>query len=177
MSPTPCGWLTSRFQGVTLYTQFAQAYGRFEARIKFPSGPPFGSGFWMWPRDMAYGEQSGEIDIAEHFGGYPQYAGARTHIKDGAGGDRGGGEFCTVANPAGTFHKYAVQWRPTGLTFLYDGVPCWTSDRWTPPTPLTYPQPFDQPFFMLLSLGVVDPGSDATYFPAKMQVDYVRVWK
>ncbi|MBP6430444.1 MAG: glycoside hydrolase family 16 protein, partial [Ferruginibacter sp.] len=54
---------------------FSQAYGRFEARIKTPSGPGIWPAFWMlgsnidtkpWP-------QCGEIDIMEQKGNLPHY--------------------------------------------------------------------------------------------------------
>lgn len=177
--PALCGWFSTAYQFGMVTSKYSQAYGRFEARLKFPRGPGFASGWWMWPRDMAYGVQSGEIDIAEHSGAYPSLVYPHTHIRDDAGGEAGTGVNCTVSDPSGSFHRYAVEWLPTGFKFLYDGKPCLIIDRWTPPIPLSFPQPFDQPFFMVLTvlLGFNENAvTPSTPFPGELQVDYVRVW-
>ena len=73
-SPQPCGpSYTTNYQSGMVVTQdrFAQAYGRFEIRAKMPTGLGLQGAFWMWPRDMAYGHRSGEIDIAEWYGQSP----------------------------------------------------------------------------------------------------------
>ena len=68
--PAPCGPTTSPFQSAMIFTEhrFAQTYGRFEVRAKLPEGPGLQPAIWMYPQDMAYGDRSGEIDIAESFG-------------------------------------------------------------------------------------------------------------
>jgi beta-glucanase (GH16 family) len=178
-------WCGSRFvthyQSGMVHTMdtFAQAYGRFEARIRFPRGRGFHSAWWMWPRDMAYGTRSGEIDVAEHFGAYPSVVSPYVHIKDG-GTERGKGAYCTVWGNESGFHKYAVEWTPLGFKVLYDGRTCMTFASWDPGESLTYPQPFDQPFFLMLTLALQGYGPNAvtsgTPFPATMYVDYVRGW-
>jgi beta-glucanase (GH16 family) len=44
-----------------------------------------------------------------------------------------------------------------------------------------YPQPFDQPFHILLNLAVggefVGPVADPTEFPAQMLIDWVKVYQ
>jgi beta-glucanase (GH16 family) len=178
-----CGSLfTSPYRSGMVFSKdkFSQAYGRFEARIRFPTGIGFTSSWWLWPQDMAYGRQSGEIDIAEHFGSHPQIASPYVHIIGPDGEGRGRGEYCNVADPEGGFHTYALEWDPLGkLVFLYDGVTCMTFDQWDPGAPLTYPQPFDKEFFLNLTLAHGWPPnavSDSTPFPATMAVDYVRAW-
>jgi hypothetical protein len=76
------------------------------------------------------------------------------------------------------FHKYTVEWHPLrGLVFSYDGVPCLTFRDWDPGDPLNHPQPFDQPFFMVLTLALQYGAVDgSTPLPATMHVDYVRAW-
>jgi beta-glucanase (GH16 family) len=183
-SPAPCGWFSSPYRSGMIFTgnKFAQTHGRFEVRAKFPKGSGFASGFWMWPRDMAYGNQSGEIDIAEHYGAYPGLVAPSIHIVDpNGGGDRGKTSYCNVANPGGQFHTYAVEWLPLGgFKFLYDGVTCMTFTSWDPGAPLSYPQPFDKPFFMALTLALgwaENSVSQTSPFPAEFVVDYVRAWK
>jgi beta-glucanase (GH16 family) len=181
--PVACGTLfqTQYLSGmVHTKSSFAQTYGRFEARIKFPAGSGITSSWWMWPRDMAYGKQSGEIDIAEHFGSHSDYVSPNVHIKDD-GVERGKAAYCKVSGPQSGFHTYAVEWLPLGgFRFLYDGAVCMTFADWDPGDPLAYPQPFDKPFFLLLTTALgwgENSVSDATPFPATMQVDYVRAWR
>lgn len=187
-SPIRCGWFqngwfeTEYLSGMVFTgDKFAQTYGRFEARMKFPKGTGFISSFWMWPRDMDYGKQSGEIDIAEHFGAYPQIVSPYVHIKHPEGGDRGRGAYCNVANPSGGFHTYTLEWLPLGgLKFSFDGVPCMIFSNWDPGAPLSYPQPFDKPFFLLLTLAFgwnENSVTESTPFPANFVVDYVRAWR
>jgi hypothetical protein len=135
----------------------------------------------MWPLEHAYGSQSGEIDIVEHYGAYPTYVAPSIHLKGPVGEERGRTEYCQIDDPQGKFHTYAVEWRRLdGFTFLYDGVPCMTFRNWDPGGELTFPQPFDRPFFLQLTLALgyaenaVGPN---TKFPGKMVVDYVRAWK
>jgi beta-glucanase (GH16 family) len=181
-SPASCGWFSSPYRAGMVFTgsKFAQTYGRFEVRGKFPQGTGFASGFWMWPRDMSYGDQSGEIDIAEHYGAYPGLVAPSIHIKYN-GTDRGKTSYCNVANPGGQFHTYAVEWLPLGgFKFLYDGVPCMTFTSWDPGAPLSFPQPFDKPFFLALTLGLgwaENSVSQSSPFPAEFVVDYVRAWR
>jgi beta-glucanase (GH16 family) len=160
---------------------FAQTYGRFEARIKFPTGVGLHSAWWMWPKQSAYGQRSGEIDIAEHYGAYPNIVSPYMHINDG-GIERGKGAYCDVANAETGFHTYTVEWLPLGgFKFLYDGRSCMAFNNWNPGTGLTYPQPFDQPFFLTLTQALMGWGVNAvtqsTPFPGQMQVDYVRAWR
>ncbi|HEX2129300.1 MAG TPA: glycoside hydrolase family 16 protein [Solirubrobacterales bacterium] len=175
-----CGAYPTPYVSGMVHTQglFSQTYGRFEARIKFPEGSGLHGAWWMWPQDMAYGRQSGEIDIAEHWGMFPNIVSPYAHIIGPQGEERGKGAYCLVADPEGSFHTYAVEWTPPGrMEFLYDGETCMTFENWNPGEPLAYPQPFDQPFFMILTMalqfGAVD---DNTPFPATMNVDYVRAW-
>jgi beta-glucanase (GH16 family) len=179
----PCGSTTSQYQSAMIFTEgkFFQTYGRFEARVRFPPGSGLVSAFWMWPEDdAAYGVKSGEIDVAEYFGAHPEFVYPHVHIKDGYGGDLGRGANCPVDAAAERFHDYAVEWSPTiGLRFLYDDVPCLSLPTWDPGTPLAFPQPFDRPFFLVFSviLGTNENAvSEATPFPARLEVDWVRAY-
>jgi beta-glucanase (GH16 family) len=182
-SPAPCGPITSQYQSAMITTKasFAQTYGRFEVRAKLPEGSGFQSAFWLYPRDLAYENRSGEIDVAESFGARPDVVSPHIHLLDANGVDRGQGAYCDVSNSGGSFHTYAVEWlRSEGFRFVYDGVPCMTVSGWDPGTPLAAPQPFDQPFYMLLQLALGYGGNAVTIstpFPATYVIDYVRAWK
>ena len=180
-SAQPCGWFSTPYRSGMIFTgdRFAQTYGRFEVRARFPKGSGFASGFWLWPLQEAYGGASGEIDVAEHFGAYPDLVSPHIHILNG--GERGDGAYCNVTDPSGRFHTYAVEWQPLGgFKFLYDGVTCMTMSSWDPGAPLSFPQPFDKPFFVLLTLALgynENAVSSSSPFPAKFVIDYVRAWK
>ena len=102
-------------------------------------------------------------------------------MHDANGVDRPVGADCRVNGASRGFHTYAVEWLPeAGFEFLYDGVPCLTVPTWDPGPPLLAPQPFDQPYFMLLQLSLGYGGnapSATTRFPATFVIDYVRAWK
>lgn len=161
---------------------FAQAYGRFEARMKLPAAKGIWPAFWLLGNDIdTLGwPKCGEIDIMENVGESsvvystlhgPGYSGgsalsAKFPLRSGEAVDTG-------------FHVYAVEWSPETIRFFFDNrliaertpanLP--TGTRWV----------YDHPFFVILNLAVggVWPGNpDATTtFPQQMLVDYVRVYR
>ena len=167
---------------VSTWNRFAQTYGRFEIRAKFPDAKTRGihSALWLWPKDAAkYGAYpaSGEIDIAEFYSHWPDRAVPYVHyVGDDLDAARTS-ESCMVTAPE-NWHTYVLVWTAKTLTIQYDGKTCLVNN-WQPTT-LTKPAPFDQPFYLNLTqaLGTgwnsFDP--DNTPLPATMQVDYVRVW-
>lgn len=178
-------FLTSYRGGyVSTHDSFAQAYGRYAFRAKFPAttGPGIHSAIWLWPSDPnRYGSKwpaSGEIDIAEFFSTYRDrvipyvhYVGdrfdpARTNTK------------CMVSRPQ-DFHTYVLEWTPTTMAIRYDGRLCLVN-KWAPTNGLVRPAPFNRPFHVNLTqaLGIF-PNRYAgdTALPATMVVDYVRVWR
>jgi beta-glucanase (GH16 family) len=171
-SPYRSGMVTSKYA-------FAQAYGRFDVRAKLPQGAGFQPALWMYPRDMDYGDRSGEIDIAESFG-TPDVVSPHIHVHDAAGTDHPQGAYCRVADASGSFHTYTMEWLPSSITFLYDGRPCSVIRNWQTGPPLVTPQPFDKPFFMALQLALgfgPNAPTAATHFPGRVDVDYVRAWR
>jgi beta-glucanase (GH16 family) len=177
----PCDITSARLvtQGV-----FAQRYGRFEARIKLPTGVGMWPAFWMLgdptSPQCAGDADCGEIDIVEALGSKepervwgsahgPGYSGVegltREHLLPG------GRAF------ADDYHVYAVDWAPERLTFSVDGV------VYQIRTPADVPGKrwvFDHPYYLLLNLAVggdwPGPPDAGTPFPIRMSVDYVRVY-
>jgi beta-glucanase (GH16 family) len=164
--------------------RFSQAYGRFEfrARVSAVKTPGLHSALWLWPADARrYGSYpaSGEIDVAELYSAYPDRAIPYIHY-DLAGPDPTvTNTSCMIRNPS-AFHTYSLEWTSERLKVVYDGRKC-LAHRWHAASPLTGQQPFDQPFYVVLTqaLGVgtnaFDPGR--TPLPATTEVDWVRVWK
>ena len=164
---------------VMSWGKFAQTYGRFEFRAKFPSNATtdFDSALWMYPQNPAYGAwpRSGEIDVAEWFGdGYgtnPVFPSVHYAGEDPA---KSTGRNCVVPNAGTEFHTYAVDWTPTMMSFYYDDKLCF-QHAWTPAAPLVRPQPFDQAFDLVMTQtgGWNSPvGTTVT-----LEVDWVRAWK
>lgn len=159
---------------------FAQAYGRFEARIKVPQGQGIWPAFWLlgdnieqvtWPA-------CGEIDILELRGQEPDVVYGSVH---GPGYSGGGAINARFALPQGQsfaddFHTFAVEWEPDRLRFFVDDNLYQTL---TPATLGSRAWVFDHPFRILVNLAVggnfVGPPDATTVFPASLVVDFVRV--
>jgi beta-glucanase (GH16 family) len=174
--------------GITSLGKFAQAYGRFEMRAKFPaSGIGLQPAFWMIPANpKSTGRyEYGEIDIAEAYTMRADSVGAHLHYVT-TPGTAGAGMRCSVPGSQTGYHTYTLEWTTTTLKFVYDGKTCWQTG-WKPKAGYgggrVAPAPFDQPFYVMVQLAVGGPKTpdnvpkQQTVFPANMYVDYVRVWK
>jgi beta-glucanase (GH16 family) len=165
-------------------------YGKFEARMKLPTGEGIWPAFWMMPKDQAYGgwAASGELDIMEARGRLPGQVDGTIHYGKGWPNNKAVGEHYTF--PEGqdmtSFHTYSVEWEPGEIRWYVDGNLYQTQNNWFSqgvgePDKYAYPAPFDQEFYMILNLAVggnYDGGRLPvnTDFPAIMEVDYVRVY-
>jgi len=161
-------------------------YGRFEARIKVPTGRGLWPALWMLPADWAYGgwAASGEVDIFEtinvprtvygtiHFGGeWPANVQAQgKHLAD--------------HDLSSAFHVYAIEWTPDEIRWYLDDVHYNTvtsADWWSGGAPENDRAPFDQPFHLLINVAVggnwPGPPDSTTSFPQEMLVDWIRVWE
>lgn len=174
----PRGYTSAR---IRTQGHFAQAYGRFEARMQLPLGKGIWPAFWMlgdniyttpWPA-------SGEIDIMEDIG----EASAVYSTLHGPGYSGGHALSSKFPLPAGetinaAFHTYAVEWAPNDITFFFDSH--LIAHRTPADLPAGARWVYDHPFFILLNLAVGGdwPGNpDATTaFPQRMLVNYVRVY-
>jgi beta-glucanase (GH16 family) len=154
-------------------------YGRIEVSAKLPSGRGTWPAIWMMPTDAAYGgwPNSGEIDIMEHVGYDPHVVHCNTHtnLYNGANGK---GSSIQVSDAFEVFHVYAVDWTPTKMDFYVDDTKYFTLNV----TSDYRSWPFDKRFFLILNIAVGGTwggaqGVDNSVFPAKMDIDYVRVYK
>ena len=164
-------------------------YGRFEARIKSPSGKGFLPAFWMMPtNEDIYGQwpKCGEVDIMEVLGDKPEKAYGTLHFGEPHTQKQGS---YTLANSdfASEYHVYACEWEPSEIRFYVDGILYNTVNDWFTKKAgfgeATYPAPFDQSFYMIFNLAVGGswPGNpDATTQfgeNAELKVDYVKVYQ
>lgn len=179
-----CWYGRCRYTSTRLKTKglFAQAYGRFEARIRVPRGQGLWPAFWMLGADIdSVGwPQSGEIDIMENIGREPAIAHGTLHGPGYSGAD-GIGRADTLSRGAyaDDFHVFAVEWRSNEIRWYVDGR------QYHRMTPADLPRGtkwvFDHPFFLLLNVAVGggwpgDPDASTT-FPQQMVVDYVRAYR
>jgi beta-glucanase (GH16 family) len=168
---------------VSTYGIFSQEYGLFEVRAKLPAPTAKGlqETFWLWPSDPTkYGAwpASGEIDFAEFYSLDPTLDIPYIHYNDSLADPNDTSYNCVIPDVT-QFHTYGVEWTPTSMTILYDGNTCLV-DSWHPIFPQAAPEPFDQPFILLLTqaLGITNNAFDpsVTPLPATTQIDWVRVW-
>ncbi|NND32943.1 MAG: family 16 glycosylhydrolase [Saprospiraceae bacterium] len=156
-------------------------FGRFEARLKTPSGKGMWPAFWMLSSTEPYGgwPQSGEIDIMELIGSEPDQVHGTIHFGSPAPNNRSATSsfLLTEGTFADRFHTFAIEWEGSQIRWIVDDFVYSTKissvtggSRW----------PFDHNFHFLLNLAVGGnwPGfpDGGTVFPQQMEVDYVRVY-
>ena len=154
--------------------------GRVEARIKLSAGQGLWPAFWMlgsscpetpWP-------DCGEIDIMENHGSQSTATSSALH-GPGYSGETPFAHYHNIQRGAITdFHTYAVEWDSTRVRWLVDDVEHY---RVTRADVQKYGMSvLGKSFIVILNLAIGghfdgDPQSDAI-FPARMLVDYVRVF-
>ncbi|MFG6468458.1 carbohydrate-binding protein [Roseateles sp. BYS87W] len=151
-------------------------FGRMEARMKLPSFMGAWPAFWMlganlpqvgWPA-------SGEIDVMEHINDENKVYGT-IHWQDNNGqyASYGG----NIATSVTDWHVYAVEWDPSAIRWYVDGTKYHEVNI---ANGINGTDEFQKDFFLLLNFAVGGnwPGFNinAAALPAKMYVDYVRVY-
>ncbi len=162
--------------------RFEFTYGVLEARIKVPQGQGLAPAFWTLGNDAYRGRHGwpgcGEIDAMEVFAWEPNTVHGHLHGPWPAD-PHGIGAAARASEPLSAgFHVYAIEWGPERVSFKLDGRTYETITR--SELPANYAWPFQRPNFILLNLAVGGewPGAPtaSTQFPARMLVDWVRVW-
>lgn len=166
---------------VTTFGAFAQTYGRWDIRARFPEVTLPGSqgSVWITPQEDTYGAwpTSGEIDIAEFYSLYPDRVVPYVHYGSSADDRTVTNTLCLVKDPW-NFHTYSMTWTPGQITITIDGARC-VGHEIHPSSPLQGSQPFDQPFVLNLTqtMGVgTNTPLPGTPLPLTTDIDYVRVW-
>jgi beta-glucanase (GH16 family) len=166
-------------------TLFEPMYGRFEARIKVPTGSGLLTQWWLLGNDWGLGPgqvawpDCGDITILEYFGSE-----SRTAYQEAFGPGFVDEKTWPFRKPtqlpadlAADFHVYAAEWEKDQIRWYIDGT------EYLSATPGELPDGgawvFAHPFFLILYLGVggaAGPPGGGTTFPQSMWVDYVRVY-
>lgn len=151
-------------------------YGRIEARMRLPAFMGAWPAFWMlgsnlpqvgWP-------DSGEIDVMEHVNAEDRTYGT-IHWRDHNGNyaQYGGNTAVTVSN----WHLYAIEWDANAIRWYVDGNKYHEASI---QGSVNGTEEFHRDFFLLLNFAIGGnwPGFtvDESRLPAKMYVDYVRVY-
>jgi len=157
-------------------------YGRFEMRARIDVRPG------MWPAFWTLGEQgfwpaSGEIDVMEYYRGVLL---ANVAWADSAGGAKWDSARRPIAQLGGAvwahnYHVWRMDWDEREIRLYVDSLLLNTT-----PLDSTFngagrpPNPLRQPHHLLLNLAIGgwnggDPSG--TQFPARFEVDYVRVYR
>lgn len=157
-------------------------YGRVEVRAKLPAGRGMWPAIWMLPTHWKYGgwPQSGEIDIMENVGYWPDSALSSVHTgayNHGINTQKTKGVNRNDLSTA--FHVYGMEWTPDSISFYIDGLLYHVFKNEGTGSPAW---PFDQDFHLLLNIAVGGNwggkyGVDDKIFPQRMEVDYIRVYQ
>jgi len=169
---------------LTTEGKYSLKYGRIEARMKLSNAQGAWPAFWMLPVNGNW-PFTGEIDIMEAKHRNPKSIDGTIHY-DGGGYQFTGRSYSSPTDLSSDFHVYAVEWGPNIIKWFVDDVLFHTA---TPNTTVNGGWPFnDSNFYIILNLAVGSYGTPYTRvngvgveplpadFPAKLQVDYVRVY-
>lgn len=163
-------------------------YGLFEARVKVPEGQGFLPAFWMMPTDEnLYGQwpRCGELDIMEVLGNDTDTSYGTIHYGNPHSESQG-----SYTLEKGTFadeyHVFDMEWEPGKISWYVDGKLIHTEGNWYSVTEgqgeVTYPAPFDQPFYIILNLAVGgnwpgNPDETTDVANSAYYIDYVKVYQ
>jgi beta-glucanase (GH16 family) len=176
-------WGKQKYSSARMMTQGLGEWtnGFFEIRAKIPCGVGTWPAIWMLPADQkTVWPEGGEIDIMEHVGFDPGGINNSVHTK----------AFNFLKNTQKTsktklpdactaMHKYQLLWTPNFLLMGIDDKPTFLFKR----TESDFARwPFIKPQFLLLNIAVGgswggQKGIKKDAFPARMEVDYVRVYQ
>ena len=157
-------------------------YGKIDIKAQLPKGLGVWSAIWMLSSEDRYKgwPHSGEIDIMENVGYEPDviYGTAHTLAYHHSIGTHKS-DSIIMEDVHNQFHVYSVEWMPDHYTVSVDDKPFFTFENegsgfeaW----------PFDQKFHLILNIAFGGDwggkmGINDTALPAKMNIDYVRVYQ
>lgn len=167
---------------LTTATTATWTYGRIEVRAKVPGGRGTWPAIWTLGSNInqAGWPLCGEIDIMEHVGFDPNRVHFNVHTKAyNHVMKTNKGANTEVPKLTDGFHTYAIEWDAESITWFMDKKKVFsfanehkTEAEW----------PFSKPQYVILNLAIGgdwggQQGIDSAIFPARFEVDYVRVYQ
>lgn len=174
---------------ITTQNKHDFTYGIFEVSAKVPYGKGYLPAFWLMATDEnIYGQwpRCGEIDIMEVLGDQPKTLHGTIHYGNPHSQGQGTYTLSTIENFSSDFHTFTCEWEPGSIKWYMDGILYHEENDWYSTTvgqgTITYPAPFDQPFYMILNLAVGGtwvgyPDESTNFDDNPFIVDYVRVYQ
>ncbi|KAA2244539.1 family 16 glycosylhydrolase [Chitinophaga agrisoli] len=155
-------------------------YGKIEARIAVPRFSGAWPAFWMLGNSVAtppYWPACGEIDILEHVNTDNNVVGT-IHWASPTNEHWSYGASTTPAASISDYHTYSIEWNANSIKWFVDGT---QYNEANIQNNVNSTDEFHNNFFILLNLAIGGnwPGFniDQNAFPAKMYVEYVRVYQ
>lgn len=149
---------------------FAQQYGYFEMRAKFPKGPGTWPAFWLLgvAKVKDKSRTGVEIDIVEQYGVHPNSLHTCLHLWYADKKHTADPAHFIVDGMAADFHRYGALVTAEHIIFYFDGVEL---------RRVKTPDEFKQPLYLLVNLALGGGWPiDKTPDPSCMYVDYVRAY-
>lgn len=181
---------------ISTQNKHAFTYGIFECKAKVPSGAGYLPAFWLMANDEnVYGQwpRCGEIDCMEVMGQEPDKLYGTIHFGNPHSESQGTIKTAQLDSPyklkdfSEDYHTFACEWLPGKIIWYVDGKKFHEEQNWYSTTEgvgrISYPAPFDQPFYIILNLAVGgswvgNPDSSTEYGEGNEYfVDYVRVYQ
>lgn len=182
------GWNGHTFTSAALSSQHKASwtYGRIDVRARFSTIRGTWPAIWMLSENTPYGTwpASGEIDIMENVGYDPNtvhgtiHSAAYNHMDGLPPGAPQVSNNIQIPNLHMSWNVYSVVWTPDSILMEANGITYMRSGRHG-----TWREwPFNHDFYLILNVAIGGSwggqrGIDTLAFPARMEVDFVRVYK
>ena len=175
-------WGGQKYSSARLLTRgkASWTYGFFEIRAKLPCERGTWPAIWTLPASRRWKwPEGGEIDIMEHVGFDPGvihqtvHTAAFNHVKKTHKPAQ-----MKVPDACRAFHTYQLHWTPERIRMGVDGREVFVFERSADHAEW----PFYEPQYLILNVAVGGgwggaKGIDEQALPARMEVDYVRVYQ
>lgn len=179
-------WTSAR---IITKNRYDFTYGRIVYRAKLPIGRGTWPALWMLGKNISSvgWPACGEIDVMEHVGKNPGVVQSALHTPSSNGNTINKGSK-SISGFNTEFHLYEANWKSDRIEFRYDNTLVYT---YKPSVLNSSTWPFSKPFFIIMNIAMggnwgSDPqyetnglknGIDPALTSARMEIDYVRVYK
>ena len=149
---------------------FAQKFGYFEMRARFPASPGMWPAFWLLGQPSVTDRKrtNVEIDVVEHYGVMPNGIFSTLHLWHPDGKHPAKGDASSATGLTEGFHNYGVMVEEADIIWYFDGIEI--SRQKTP-------EEAKVPLYLLVDLAMGGGWPiDKAVNPSYMYLDHVRVY-